>query len=104
MHGFMKGTFIAQQLACWEGYTAEKIQILSAQLDKSKPISIQQACTAFGGQASCTCKGDCSKISRCSCKAAGIFCTTLCLRGSGVNKICTLFSDLCTDCTDIVES
>jgi hypothetical protein len=64
MHGFIKGMFNAQQLAYWKGYTPEITQIFPAQLDKNKPVSIQQACTAFGSQASCTCKGDCSKISR----------------------------------------
>ncbi len=33
--------------------------------------------------------------SRCSCKVAGIPCTTLCHKGRGKNKLCTLFADLC---------
>jgi hypothetical protein len=103
-HGFIKGMFNAQQLAYWKGYSPEITQIFPAQLKKHKSVSIQQACTAFGSQASCTCKGDCSKISRYSCKAGGIFCTILCHKGRGANKECTLFSDLCTECTVVVES
>jgi hypothetical protein len=103
-HGFIKGTFLAKQLTYHEGYNSEIIQIFPAELDKSKPISIQQACTTFGGHASCTCKGDCSKSSRCSCKAAGVFCTTLCHKGRGANQKCTLFSEFCEECTDVVET
>jgi hypothetical protein len=103
-HGFIKGTFIAQQLANQESYTAEIIQIFPVQLNKNKPISIKAACTAFGGQASCTCKGDWLKISRCSCKAASVFCAPLCHKGRGANKKCTLFNYLFTECTDVVES
>ncbi len=68
--GFIKRTFLAKHLSYHEGYTSEIIQIFPAQLDKKKPVSIHHACTAFRGQTSCACKGDCSKISRCLCKAA----------------------------------
>jgi hypothetical protein len=42
-------------------------------MHKDKPLSVQQACTAFGGT----------------------LCTSLCHRGRGGNKMFTLFSDLC---------
>jgi hypothetical protein len=103
-HGFIKGTFFAKPLAYHEDYTAEIKQNFPAELDKSKPVSMQQASATFGGCASCTSNGDCSKRSRFLCKAAGIFCTTLCHKRRGANKQCTLFSDLCTECTDVVES
>jgi hypothetical protein len=85
-HGFIKRTILATQLAYHEGYTQEIIQIFPAQLDKSKPISIQHAYTLFGGHASCTCKGDCSKITRYSSKTVGVFCTSLCHKGRGEIK------------------
>jgi hypothetical protein len=45
----------------------------------------------------CNCVTYCSLASRCSCKVAGIPCSTLCHkgRGGGGNKLGTLFSDLC---------
>ncbi len=103
-HGFIKGTFLAKQLTYCEGYNAETIQIFPAELDKSKLISIQQACTTFGGRSSCTCKGDSSKSSRCPCKASGVFCTMLCHRGRGGNQKCMLFSDFCMECRDVDET
>jgi hypothetical protein len=96
-HGYLKGFFRKEQLDYRENYTADILQINLTNLDRDKPLSVQQACMAFGGHASCSCQGDCSKISRCSCRAAGTFCTSLCHRGRGSNKTCTLFSDLyCT--------
>jgi hypothetical protein len=47
--------------------TTEIIQTYPIGLDKNMPLPVQQACSSFLGEASCTCKGDCSKISRCSC-------------------------------------
>jgi hypothetical protein len=46
-HGFIKGTFLAKQLMHHEGYNTEIIQIFPAELDKSKPLSIQQTCSTF---------------------------------------------------------
>jgi hypothetical protein len=105
-HGFIKGTFFAKQLTHHEGYNTEIMQISPAELDKSKPVSTQQVCTTAGGHASCTFKSDCSKSSK-PCKAAGIFCTTVCHKGRGANKQCILFRDLCTKFTkftDVLES
>jgi hypothetical protein len=96
-HGFLKGTFSNDQLDYRKNYTGDILQIKPLELDTEKELSVQQAATAFGGHACCNCQGDCSKISRCSCKAAGTFCTSLCHRGRGGNKQCTLFSDLCND-------
>ena len=61
---------------------------------KSK-LSLQQACQEFGNLTGCNCVTDCSVAARCSCKVARIYCITLCHKGRGKNKCCTLFADLC---------
>jgi hypothetical protein len=96
-HGFLKETFSGDLLDYGKNYTSDILQIKPSELEKEKELSVIQAATAFGGHASCNCQGDCSKLSRCSCKAAGTFCTSLCHRGRGGNKQCTLFSDLCCE-------
>jgi hypothetical protein len=61
--GYLKGLFRKEQLDYRENYTADILQTDVAKMEKDKPLSVQQACTAFGGHSSCSCIGDCSKTS-----------------------------------------
>jgi hypothetical protein len=75
--GSLEGLFRREQLDYRENYAAEILQINISGMDKDKPLSVQKACTAFGGHASCSCQGVCSKIARCSGREARSFCTSM---------------------------
>jgi len=94
-HGYIRGTFMRDNLQHHKNYTAEILNF-STELDGfKKNLSLQNACDEVALGTSCNCSGDCSKIAHCSCKAAGTFCTSLCHSGRGKNKKCTLLEDLC---------
>jgi hypothetical protein len=94
-HGNLTGTFSRSELAYRKKYTKEILQIDSSVEEFKKKLTLQQACLEFNNISGCNCVTDCAMASRCSCKVAGLACTTLCHKGRGKNKLCTLFADLC---------
>ena len=94
-HGHLTGTYSRLEVAYRKNYTKEIVKIDPSMEDFKNKLSLQQACHEFGNVTGCNCVTDCSMASRCSCKVAGIPCTTLCHKGRGKNKLCTLFADLC---------
>jgi len=94
-HGHLTGTYSRLEVAYRKNYTKEIVKIDPSMEDFKNKLSLQQACHEFGNVTGCNCVTDCSMASRCSCKVAGIPCTTLCHKGRGKNKLCTLFVDLC---------
>jgi len=94
-HGNLTGTFSRSELAYRKNYTKEILQIDSSVEEIKKKLTLQQACLEFNNISGCNCVTDCATASRCSCKVAGLACTTLCHKGRGKNKLCTLFADLC---------
>jgi hypothetical protein len=94
-HGHLTGTFSRSEVAYRKNYSKEIIKNDPSSEDFKNKLSLQQACQEFSNVTGCNCVTDCSMASRCSCKVAGIPCTTLCHKGRGKNKLCTLFADLC---------
>ena len=94
-HGHLAGTFSRSEVAHRKNYTKDILKIDSSVEDFKKKLTLQQACQEFSNITGCNCVTDCSTASRCSCKVAGLACTTLCHKGRGKNKFCTLFADLC---------
>jgi len=94
-HGHLTGTFSRSEVAYRKNYSKEILKIDPSIEDFKSKLSLQQACQEFGNLTGCNCVTDCSVAARCSCKVAGIYCTTLCHKGRGKNKCCTLFADLC---------
>jgi hypothetical protein len=78
-----------------KNYTAQILNYSTEVEGFKKNLSLQKACDELALGTSCNCSGDCSKNARCSCKAAGTFCTSLCHSGRGKNRKCTLLEDLC---------
>jgi hypothetical protein len=76
-------------------YTKEILRIDPTIEDFQTGLSLQQACREFNNLTGCNCVTDCSLAARCPCKVAGVYCTTLCHKGRGKNKFCSLFADLC---------
>ena len=94
-HGHLTGTFSRSEVAYRKNYSKEILKIDSSMQEFKSKLSLQQACQEFSNVTGCNCVTDCSLASRCSCKVAGLACTTLCHKGRGKNKFCTLFADLC---------
>ncbi len=82
-HGHITGTFSRFKVAYRRNYNKDITKIdLSSEGFKEK-LSLQQACQEFSNITGCNCVTDCSLASRCSCKVAGIPCTTICHKGRG---------------------
>jgi hypothetical protein len=94
-HGYIRGTFMRDDLIHHKNYTAQILNYSTEVEGFKKNLSLQKACDELALGTSCNCSGDCSKNARCSCKAAGTFCTSLCHSGRGKNRKCTLLEDLC---------
>jgi hypothetical protein len=94
-HGHLTGTFSRFEVAYRRKYNKDIVKIDPSSEGFKEKLSLQQACQEFSNITGCNCVTDCSLASRCSCKVAGIPCTTLCHKGRGKNKLCTLFADLC---------
>jgi hypothetical protein len=92
--GHLQGNYGRNELMHRRKYTSEILRIDPNTPNFKKNLTIQDACKSFFNVTSCNCKGDCSNTSRCSCKLAGVFCTSLCHKGRGGNNKCTLFHDL----------
>jgi hypothetical protein len=102
--GYLRGIFVRRDLSHRKNYTAAILN-LDPEVDGfKKSLSLQDACNELALGVTYNCTGDCSTISRCSCKAAGTFCTSLCHSGRGKNKKCTLFNDLCCSGSDNSDS
>jgi hypothetical protein len=92
--GYLEGNYGRNELMHCKKYTSKILQIHPNTPNFKNDLTIQDACKSFLNLASCNCKGDCSNTSQCSCKLAGVFCTSLCHKGRGGNNKCTLFHDL----------
>jgi hypothetical protein len=92
--GYLEGNYGRNELMHCKKYTSKILQIHPNTPNFKNDLTIQDACKSFLNLASCNCKGDCSNTSQCSCKLAGVFCTSLCHKGRGGNNKRTLFHDL----------
>ncbi len=77
-HGHLAGTFSRSELAYRKKYTKEILKIDFSMQEFKKELSVQQACHEFSNVSGCNCVTGYSMASRCSCKVAGLVCTTLC--------------------------
>ncbi len=82
-HGHLAGTFSRSELANRKKYTKDILKIDSSMEEFNKKLTLQQASQEFSNITRCNCVTDCSIASRCSCKVAGLACTTLCHKGRG---------------------
>jgi hypothetical protein len=85
-HGHLAGTFSTSELAYRKNYATEILKIDSSMQEFKGKLSLQQACHEFSNITGCNCVTDCYMASRCSCKVAGLPCTTFCYKGRGENK------------------
>jgi hypothetical protein len=97
-HGHVAGTFSRSEVAYRRHYNKDIVKIDPTIENFKKKLTLQQACQEFSNITGCNCITDCALAPRCSCRLAGVPCTTLCHKGRGKNKLCTLFADLC--CSD----
>jgi hypothetical protein len=100
-HGHVTGTFSRSEIAYRKHYNKDNVKIDPTVESFKNKLSLQQACHKFSNVIGCNCVTDCALAPQCSCILAGVPCTTLCHKGRGKNKLCTLFADLC--CSDREE-
>jgi hypothetical protein len=100
-HGHVTGTFSRSEIAYRKHYNKDIVKIDPTVKSFKNKLTLQQACHEFSNVIGCNCVTDCASAPRCSCRLAGVPCTTLCHKGRGKNKLCTLFADLC--CSDQEE-
>ncbi len=79
--GHLQGNYGRNELMHHRKYTNEILPIDPNTPNFKNNLTIQDACKSFFNVTSCNGKGDCSYMSQCSCKLAGVFCTLLCHKG-----------------------
>jgi hypothetical protein len=94
-HRHITGTYSRFEVAYRRNCNKDIVKIDLSSGGFKEKLSLQQACQEFSNITRCNCVTDCSMASWCFCKVAGIPCTTICHKGRGKNKLCTLFADLC---------
>ena len=97
-HGVIKELFGPERTFLAAGIT---LGILKATDWDDKLISLKTCIDLeLGRTITCQCKGDCSKVSKCRCKIAGLVCTTKCHGGNGKNSRCQRLGYGCNDCPE----
>jgi hypothetical protein len=66
LHVHLKGTYDRNELDYREGPSATLHGIDPTKDGFKKDMSMQMACTLYGNQEDCNCKGNCSLLSRCA--------------------------------------
>jgi hypothetical protein len=67
LHGHLKGTYDRNELDYRDNHSAALHGINPTKDGFKKGMSLQIACTLYGNQKHCNCKGNCSLLSRCAC-------------------------------------
>ncbi len=97
----IQGTYPRHQLYHRASFNAVLLEINAEDKGFKQNLKLQDVAREFNNMTGCKCKTNCATASRCSCRAAGLYCTTKCHGGRGSNKKCQLTPPDILYCSEI---
>jgi hypothetical protein len=82
-------------------FNAVLLEINTEDKGSKQNLKLQDVAREFNNMTGCECKTNCATASRCSCRAAELYCITKCHVGRGSNKKCQLTPPAIPYCSEI---
>jgi hypothetical protein len=99
--GHIQGTYSREQLYHRASFSADLLEINTDAEGFKVNLKLQDVAREFNNFIGCECKTNCATATRCSCRSAGLYCTTKCHGGRASNKKCMLTTPDSPYCAEV---